>query len=135
MFEECKVEMLETFGSDLTVVNAARVSLGKHVDEFTERDAKLLELKKIVQNKLSNPINPNNKKIIVFTAFADTAKYIHGEMTHWLKKEHGLFSALVTGSDTNKTNMPNCKSDLSSILTNFSPRSKKSSELNPNEEN
>ncbi len=41
MFEECKVELLETFGSDLTVVNAARVSLGKHVDEFTDRDAKL----------------------------------------------------------------------------------------------
>jgi thymidylate synthase (FAD) len=41
MFDECKVELLETFGSDLTVVNAARVSLGKHVDEFTERDAKL----------------------------------------------------------------------------------------------
>lgn len=41
MYEDCKVELLETFGSDLTVVNAARVSLGKHVDEFTERDAKL----------------------------------------------------------------------------------------------
>ena len=41
MFEDCKVELLETFGSDLTVVNAARVSLGKHVDEFTEKDAKL----------------------------------------------------------------------------------------------
>ena len=41
MYEECKVELLETFGNDLTVVNAARVSLGKHVDVFTERDAKL----------------------------------------------------------------------------------------------
>ena len=41
MFEDCKVELLETFGNDLTVVNAARVSLGKHVDVFTERDAKL----------------------------------------------------------------------------------------------
>lgn len=41
MYEDCKVELLETFGSDLTVVNAARVSLGKHVDEFTEKDAKL----------------------------------------------------------------------------------------------
>ena len=40
--EDCKVELLETFGDDLTVVNAARVSLGKHVDEFTERDAKLI---------------------------------------------------------------------------------------------
>jgi thymidylate synthase (FAD) len=43
MFEDCKVELLETFGNDLTVVNAARVSLGKHVDEFTERDAKLIK--------------------------------------------------------------------------------------------
>jgi len=43
MFENCKVELLETFGNDLTVVNAARVSLGKHVDEFTEKDAKLIQ--------------------------------------------------------------------------------------------
>jgi len=43
MFEDCKVELLETFGDDLTVVNAARVSLGKHVTEFTERDAKLVK--------------------------------------------------------------------------------------------
>jgi len=43
MFENCKVELLETFGDDLTVVNAARVSLGKHVDEFTEKDAKLIQ--------------------------------------------------------------------------------------------
>lgn len=43
MFEECTVEMLETFGSDLTVVNAARVSLGKQVDEFTDKDARLIK--------------------------------------------------------------------------------------------
>jgi thymidylate synthase (FAD) len=43
MFEDCKVELLEIFGSDLTVVNAARVSLGKHVDEFTEKDTKLIK--------------------------------------------------------------------------------------------
>jgi thymidylate synthase (FAD) len=43
MFEDCKVELLETFGNDLTVVNAARVSLGKHVDEFTDKDAKLIK--------------------------------------------------------------------------------------------
>jgi len=43
MFEDCKVELLETFGNDLTVVNAARVSLGKHADEFTEKDAKLIK--------------------------------------------------------------------------------------------
>jgi len=43
MFEECKVELLETFGSDLTVVNAARVSLGKQVEEFTDKDARLIK--------------------------------------------------------------------------------------------
>jgi thymidylate synthase (FAD) len=43
MFEDCQVELLEVFGNDLTVVNAARVSLGKHVDEFTEKDAKLIK--------------------------------------------------------------------------------------------
>jgi thymidylate synthase (FAD) len=43
MFEDCKVELLETFGDDLTVVNAARVSLGKHVDEFSDKDAKLIK--------------------------------------------------------------------------------------------
>jgi thymidylate synthase (FAD) len=43
MFEECKVDLLETFGNDLTVVNAARVSLGKYVTDFTERDAKLIK--------------------------------------------------------------------------------------------
>ena len=43
MFEDCAVELLEVFGDDLTVVNAARVSLGKHVDEFTDRDAKLIK--------------------------------------------------------------------------------------------
>jgi len=44
MFENCSVALLETFGDDLTVVNAARVSLGKHVDEFSEKDAKLIKL-------------------------------------------------------------------------------------------
>ena len=42
-FESCQAELLDTFGSDLTVVNAARVSLGKQVDTFTERDAKLVQ--------------------------------------------------------------------------------------------
>jgi thymidylate synthase (FAD) len=53
MFEECKVELLETFGDDLTVVNAARVSLGKHVDTFTDRDAKLI--KYLVDHEHTSP--------------------------------------------------------------------------------
>ena len=101
----------------------------------SNRDAKLLELKNRITEKIENPINEGNKKIIVFTAFADTAKYIHEELKNWLIDEHSVYSALVTGSDTNKTNMPNCKSDLNTILTNFSPKSKKRHDLNPDEKN
>ena len=100
-----------------------------------ERDAKLLVLKNIIEEKLDKPINDNNKKVIVFTAFADTANYLYNELHHWLKKEHGLNSALVTGSGTNKTNISKGKTDLSTILTNFSPLSKKRAELYPDEKN
>ncbi len=99
------------------------------------RDAKLLRLKEIIQNKVDNPINKDNKKIIIFTAFADTANYLHTQLSSWIKKDLGLYTALVTGSGTNKTNMPGCRSDLSSILTNFSPRSKKRDNIFPNEKN
>ena len=100
-----------------------------------ERDAKLLELKSIIAKKLANPINEGNKKVIIFTAFADTAVYLHKELHEWIKDEFGLFSALVTGSGTNKTNMPKCRSDLSTILTHFSPKSKKRSSIFPDEKN
>jgi hypothetical protein len=100
-----------------------------------EQDAKLLELKKIIINKIANPINPDNKKVIIFTAFADTANYLHSQLNEWLKVEFGLYSALVTGSGSNKTNMPKCRTDLSSILTHFSPKSKKRNEIFPDEVN
>lgn len=100
-----------------------------------KRDAKLLELKSIIKNKLANPINAGNKKVIVFTAFADTAIYLHKELNEWLKKEYDLYSALVTGAGNNKTNLPKCRTDLSSILTNFSPRAKKRKDIFPDEEN
>ena len=97
------------------------------------RDAKLLALKNIIEEKLNEPINANNKKVIVFTAFADTAKYLYKELKPWLETDKGVYSALVTGSGNNKTNMPKCKPDLNSILTNFSPLSKKRKEIYPNE--
>lgn len=100
-----------------------------------QRDAKLHELKKIIQNKLKSPINKGNKKVIIFTAFSDTANYLYKELDEWLMNEYKLYAALVTGSGNNKTNMPKCKTDLSSILTNFSPKSKKRKEIYPDEVN
>ena len=101
-----------------------------------DRDAKLAELKKRISDKVDNqPYNKGNKKAIIFTAFSDTANYLYQELADWLKTEKGLHSALVTGSGNNKTNMPKCRTDLSSVLTNFSPRSKNSKDIFPDEKN
>lgn len=88
------------------------------------QDEKLKNLKERILDKIKHPINPENKKIIIFTAFADTAKYLYENIAGWIKKEHGIYSALVTGTGDNKTEMPGIKKDLSSILTSFSPVSK-----------
>lgn len=99
------------------------ISLTKVID--TSRDAKMRDLKNLIKEKLTKPINDRNKKVIVFSAFADTVKYLYDELNPWIENELGLHVAQVTGGDTNKTTLKNCKADLSSILTNFSPLSKK----------
>lgn len=89
------------------------------------RDAKLEQLKKLMKNKIDNPLNANNKKIIVFTAFADTAQYLYENISKWAINEFGIHTALVTGAGNNQTTLKSLKrKDLNSILTNFSPRSK-----------
>lgn len=98
------------------------------------RDAKLKELKSLISQKIKRPVNPKNNKIIVFSAFADTVKYLYDNLSEWLF-EKGLYSAQVTGGDANKTNMPGCKAQLSSILINFSPLSKKRNVIYPDEKN
>lgn len=89
------------------------------------RDAKLAELKAIIWEKVKHPINSNNKKVLIFTAFADTANYLYENVAQWVQDEFGLYSAMVTGSDANKSTLKSLRrKDLNSILTNFSPRSK-----------
>ena len=107
---------------DLVILRNLRSELS---DITVDRDAKLEKLKSLIEDKLHNPINPNNKKVIVFTAFADTASYLHNNIEDWLYSNHGLYSSLITGSGTNKTNLPKCKTDLSSLLINFSLSLKK----------
>jgi hypothetical protein len=88
------------------------------------RDAKLETLRRVIVEKVTNPINPGNRKVIVFTAFADTAQYLYRELAPWALSEHGLHAALVTGAGRNQTTLPDLRKDLASILTAFSPRSK-----------
>ncbi len=86
-----------------------------------DRDAKLKELKKLIEKKVNLPLNGENRKVIVFTAFADTAFYLHGCLKDWVKKDLGLDIALVGGSFTQTTFGRN---EFSNILTNFSPIAK-----------
>lgn len=97
-----------------------------------ERDKKLEDLKTEIKNKISNSINPENKKIIIFTAFADTAKYLYKNINTWAYNEFGIHSALVTGGDSNKTTLKTVdQKDLNDILTNFSPKSKERKNIDP----
>jgi len=95
----------------------------KVIDE--SRDAKLKELKELIKNKVENNLNLGNKKVIVFSAFADTVKYLYENLHSWALSELKINSAMVTGGDANKTNLNGCKPDLGHILINFSPLSKK----------
>ena len=88
-----------------------------------ERDAKLAELRAVVERKCRDPINQENRKTIVFTAFADTARYLYDELAPWAQKTLGVESALVTGAGGNRTTLP-LRKDLATILTAFAPRTK-----------
>ena len=88
------------------------------------RDAKLTELRGIIESKCQHPINPGNRKVIVFTAFADTARYLYEELAPWARDSLRLQSALVTGTGGNQVTLPKLRRDLASILTAFAPRTK-----------
>jgi SNF2 family DNA or RNA helicase len=89
-----------------------------------ERDAKLAALREVIEHKHRDPINAGNRKVIVFTAFADTARYLYEQLAPWAKAKLGVDSALVTGTGSNQTTLPGLRRDLSSILTAFAPRAK-----------
>lgn len=91
-----------------------------------DTDAKLLELKKLIAAKVANPttnkLGQPNKKLLVFTAFADTAAYVFDSLRAWAKNDLGIHIALVTGDGGNHSTFG--QTDYNQILTNFSPRSK-----------
>src|SRR5690606_19273418 len=80
--------------------------------------------RQVISQKIRQPLNAGNRKIIVFTAFADTAQYLYHELSGWAKSELDLNTALVTGAGKNQCTLPSLHKDLASILAAFSPRSK-----------
>ena len=88
------------------------------------RDAKLAELRAMIKRKCRDPINAGNRKVIVFTAFADTARYLYDALAPWAQNSLGVQAALVTGAGANRTTLTGLRRDLASILTAFAPRTK-----------
>ena len=93
-------------------------------DITPEYDSKLQELFRVIRNKLEHPINEGNKKIIIFTAFADTAGYLYDNVSKFVMDNFGLNTAMVSGSVEGRTTVPKLRSDLNTVLTCFSPISK-----------
>ena len=87
-----------------------------------------------IRRKIAAPINPGNKKVLIFTAFSDTAEYLFNNLAPLIKKELGLHTALVTGTIDGKTTIPKFKADMNHILTCFSPQSKDKAVLYPKDQ-
>ena len=120
-----KVRFKADLEYDLSILHNIAASIRKVTPN---RDEKIEELKRMIADKIINPINKDNKKVIVFTAFADTAFYLYECLAKWAKDEFGIYSGLVTGSKEPKTNLPIKRKDFTGILINFSPRSKERGE-------
>ncbi|MBE2896636.1 DEAD/DEAH box helicase family protein [Pasteurellaceae bacterium HPA106] len=102
------------------------------VDDITpEHDSKLQALLKLLAQKIEHPINAGNQKVLVFSAFADTAEYLYEHVSTFIKKRYGLDTALITGSIDGKTTIKGFRATLNNVLTCFSPISKDRALLMP----
>ncbi|MBM6663707.1 helicase-related protein [Flavonifractor plautii] len=93
-------------------------------DITPEHDTKLQTLLNLIREKQEHPINPGNRKTIIFTAFSDTADYLYQQVAPFVKQNFGLNTAEVTGTVDGKTTIPRLRADLNTVLTCFSPISK-----------
>ena len=100
-------------------------------DITPEHDTKLQTLFDLIRKKIEHPINPGNRKIIIFTAFSDTADYLYANVSKFAKENFELETAEITGNVDGKTTIPKLRSDLNTVLTCFSPVSKGKSVLMP----
>ena len=118
---------LDAWSVDLGKDKDKMISLYNNAASVTqEHDAKLALLKKTILEKVKSPFNASNAKVLIFTAFADTAEYLYDAIKDWYKVETGLHCARVSGT---RTETSFGKNDYDSILTNFSPLAKRRSQI------
>ncbi len=114
---------LELWLADLKSDKDALVLLKTTAKAVTpDRDKKLAVLKELIQEKSAHPKNDDNKKVLIFTAFSDTARYVYDNLVDFAREDLGVHIALVVGSGENRTTLG--KRQFTHILTNFSPLSK-----------
>ena len=104
------------------------------IDPITPaHDTKLKMLEEDLRDKFDNPINGQNQKVLIFTAFSDTADYLYENLAMRIKNNTGLNVALITGDNQDKWTINNRKlrSDYNTILTLFSPISKERDKIYP----
>ena len=109
----------------------------KQTDEVLQekRDLKLHKLKAFLVNKItSQPYNDENKKVIIFTAFSDTAKYLYSAIAEQFKDTYDVNTAIITGGDKPKTTNKNVRNEFNTVLSRFSPKSKLKEELDNKEQ-
>lgn len=94
-------------------------------------DSKLRQLFDLIDQKITHPINSDNRKLIIFTAFSDTADYLYQHVSRYAKEKFGLNTAEVTGNVEGRTTIPGLRCDLNTVLTCFSPISKHKDDLMP----
>jgi hypothetical protein len=102
-------------------------------DITPEHDSKLQALFRLIAGKIENPINDGNKKMLIFSAFSDTAEYLYEHVSAFVKERFSLDAAMVTGAVDGKTSIPKFRATLNNVLTCFSPVSKNKALLMPND--
>ncbi len=100
-------------------------------DITPEHDTKLQTLLKLISGKIESPINPENRKVLIFSAFSDTAEYLYDNVAQYINKKYGLDTAMITGAVEGRTTIKGLKGTLNNILTCFSPVSKSRDVLMP----
>ena len=100
-------------------------------DITPEYDLKLQTLFSLLDEKMANPINEDNKKVLIFSAFSDTAEYLFDHVANYMKKKYNLDTAVITGSIDGRTTINGLKATLNNVLTCFSPISKSRDVLMP----
>lgn len=121
----------ETLVKDRDVLELLTLMVG---DITPEHDCKLQKLLEVLKNKVEHPINPGNCKVIIFTAFADTAEYLYDNVSPYMLETFGLHTAMVSGNVEGRTTVPKLRCDLNTVLTCFSPISKDKHLLMPGDD-